>query len=456
MQSKGTQADTWMESRRRLLPAMVVGTILEWYDLFIYAQAAALVFGVLFFPQFSSGAATLAAFATFGVGYLARPLGAVVFGHIGDKYGRKRALVTTLILMGFSTTAVGFLPTYTSIGIAAPLLLVLLRLLQGLGAGAEYAGAFVMVAEVAPARRRGFWTSVPGVGLYGGVLLASLVAAFVFTLPKETLYAWGWRVPFLISFVLIGVGLYMRLRVVESPVYEEMAERKAVRRLPIITVFREAPKRLFLAVLLTAPIAFHAYIGLTYALTYSAQRGATAKEAVIGTVLASTVALVSVPIAGRLSDRFGRRPVYLVLAAASGVIAFPYFLLLSTGEPALIWLAQAALMGPAVFALTGAQAAFLAELFDSRYRYSGVAMSREISTAALSAPAPVIAISLANLSGGDPWLTAGVMVLISAACFVAVLVLPETRGRDMSVDAEASAAAAHVAGSSMTGAHNHG
>lgn len=424
-------APSWRASRR-LLPGMLVGTVLEWYDLFIYAQAAALVLGPLFFPQVSETAGTLAAFATFGVGYLARPLGAIIFGHIGDRYGRKRALIATLILMGVATTAIGLLPTYAAAGLAAPVLLTVLRLAQGLGAGAEYAGAFVMVAELAPRNRRGLWTSIPGTGIYGGVLLSAAVAAVVFTLPEAALYSWGWRVPFLVSFLLIGVGMYLRLRITETPVFTELAQRKAVRKLPVLTVLKEMPLRLFLAVLLTTPIAFNAYVALTYSITFSVEQGLSDTDALIGILLGSAVALVSVPTAGWASDRFGRRPVYLTLAALTAVVAIPYFWLLSTGQPPATWAAQALLMGPVAFAVTGAQAAFLAELFDSRYRYSGVALSRELSTAALTAPAPVIAISLTAAAGGAPWLTAGLMALVGVVCFVAVLALPETAGIDLS------------------------
>lgn len=433
-QLSAAAAPQWRDSRKRLLPGMVVGTVLEWYDLFIYAQAAALVFGPLFFPQVSATAGSLAAFATFGVGYLARPLGAVVFGHIGDRHGRRTALLATLLLMGVATSAIGLLPTYESAGLAAPVLLTVLRLAQGLGAGAEYAGAFVMVSEMAPRQHRGFWTSLPGAGIYGGVMLSAGVAAVVFTLPEAALFSWGWRVPFLLSFLLIGVALYLRLRVAETPAFKQLEQQREVRKLPVLTVLKNAPLRLFLAVVLTTPIAFNVYVALTYSVKFSATRGLSETYGLIGITLGSAVALLSVPVAGWLSDRFGRRPVYLTLAALSAVISFPYFMLLDTGQPGPTWLAQSLLMGAVVFALTGAQAAYLAELFDARYRYSGVALSREISTAALSAPAPVIAISLAAISGGDPWLTAGIMVLISIACLVAVWVLPETRGRDLAPD----------------------
>lgn len=417
---------------------MVIGTTLEWYDVLIYAQAAALIFSPLFFPSLSPATGTLAAFATYGVGYLARPLGAVVFGHIGDRYGRRAALVSTLMLMGLATTAIGFLPTYATIGLAAPLLLVTLRLLQGLGAGAEYAGAFVMLAEMAPVKKRGFLSAIPGVGIYTGMLLASAVAAIVFTLPKEVLFDYAWRIPFLFGAVLIVLGLYFRMRIAESPVYSRLEHEKSVRSLPVVEVFRRAPKRLFLTILLTAPIAFNAYIAITYAISYIVSTGASPMIALISTLIAAGFGLVSVPVAGYLSDKFGRKPVYLAFTAAAGLSAFPYFMLLSTGQAGLIWLAQGVLMGCTVFALTGAQAAYLAELFDPSYRFSGVALAREISTAALAAPAPIIATGLAALAGGEPWLIAGLMVLTCVACFIAVLRLPETRGIDMTLPVDAA------------------
>lgn len=426
---------TWRETRRRLIPATMVGTVLEWYDVFIYAQAAAFVLGPLFFPQFSATAATLAAFATFGIGYFARPLGAIIFGHVGDKYGRKVALMTTLLLMGTATTLIGVLPTYTSVGLAAPLLLVIFRLLQGVGAGAEYAGALVMVAEASPPQRRGFFAALPGSGIYIGVALSAGVSALVFTMPQEALLSWGWRLPFLASIVLIAVGLFFRLRIAESPVFAELEERRAARSLPVVTVFREAPLRLFLALLLMAPIGFNVYIALTYGLTYSVKQGASNTTALVSNVLGSIVAVISVPLAGFVSDKVGRRPVYMALALLSAAISFPFFWLLSTGQAMLIYVAVGVLMGGIVFAITGAQAAYLAELFDPAYRYSGVALTREIATAALASPAPVIAITLAAVAGGDPWLVAVVMVAASIACFIGVLALPETRAIDMRASA---------------------
>jgi MFS family permease len=425
-----SQEDAWNQSRGRLIPAVLVGTTLEWYDVFIYAQAAALIFGGVFFPTSSAAMGTLLAFATYGVGYLARPLGAVVFGHIGDRLGRRTALMATLLLMGFSTTLIGLLPTYQQVGLLAPTLLVVLRLLQGLGAGAEYAGSFVMIAEMVPNRRRGFLTAIPGSGIYAGIVVASFVGTITFGMQQE----WAWRLPFLLSVVLIVVGFFFRLRIAESPVFEELEHERARRGLPVVDVIRRTPRRLFLTVLLTAPIGFNSYVVLTYSLSYSVGEGMAKATALWGTLIASALAVFLVPLFGWLTDRFGRKPVYLTVALSGALTAFPYFALLATGETWPTWAAQI-MLAVTCFTTTGVQAAYLAELFPASVRYSGVALSREICTAALAAPAPVIATALAAWSGG-PWLTAGVMVLACLACAWAVTQLPETRGSDLSPQAD--------------------
>lgn len=428
------QHGAWAQSKGRLIPAVLIGTTLEWYDVFIYAQAAALIFGGVFFPTSSPAMGTLLAFATYGVGYLARPLGAVIFGHVGDRLGRRTALMATLLLMGVSTTLIGVLPTYEQIGLLAPTLLVVLRLLQGVGAGAEYAGSFVMIAEMVPTHRRGFLTAIPGSGIYAGIVLASFVGTITFGMQQD----WAWRVPFLLSVALIVVGFFLRMRIAESPVFEELEQERAKRGLPVVDVIRRTPRRLFLAVLLTAPIGFNSYVVLTYSLSYSVGEGMAKTTALWGTLIASALAVFLVPLFGWLTDRFGRRPVYLVVALSGALTAFPYFALLGTGQTWPTWAAQA-MLAVTCFTTTGVQAAYLAELFPASVRFSGVALSREICTAALAAPAPVIATALAAWSGG-PWLTAGVMVLACLACAWAVLQLPETRGSDLSPQPVADAA----------------
>jgi MFS family permease len=429
--SASSTTSSWNQQRRTLIPATVVGTVLEWYDMFVYAQAASLIFATIFFPSFSGSAGTLAALATFGAGYIARPVGAIVFGHIGDKLGRKTALSLTLIMMGLCSTLIGVLPTYESVGILAPTLLVALRLLQGLGSGAEFAGSFVMVAEFAPANRRGYWASLPGTGVYGGIILATIVGLTVFQLPDEQLYSWGWRLPFLVSFVLIIIGLVLRLRLAESPVFKDLKQRKEAHSIPFVAIFRKSPRTLLLAILLTAPIAFNAHVSSTYSLTFGVEQGVSRTGVLLGSLLGAIAAFCLVPVAGRLSDRFGRRPIYMIMTALGAVGSFPYFMLILAGTDVSFWAAHVLIMAPFTQALTGAQAAFLAELFEPRHRYTGVALSRELSTALLASIAPVTALGLITAAGGRPWLLAAFMSLLSLAAFAAAYFLPETRGKDM-------------------------
>jgi MFS family permease len=419
----------WEVSRRRLIPSMVVGTFIEWYDMFIYTQGAALLFPKLFFPELTPLTGTLAAFATFGVGYLARPLGAILFGHIGDRFGRRTSLIFTLLLMGLATSLVGLLPTYAVIGVWAPALLVVLRLAQGLGAGAEYSGSFVLVAESAPRKKRGFWSAFPGTGVYLGQGTAAVAGALVFALPGAAADTWAWRIPFLLSSLLVVVGLIVRLKLQESPVFRLMEREKDVRRVPVAEVFRHSKKRLAMALVLTAPIAFNSYVTTTYGITFAATHGISVHDVLVGSILGAYVAVFTVPIAGWLCDRFGRRPVYMTLSITSGIGAFPYFALLSTGQAPWLWLAVVAIVAPFIYSLTGGQAAFLAELFPAEYRYSGVALSREIATALLTAFCPIVALALVQLNGGSPWVLCIAMTIVGLGTAVVVWLLPETRAR---------------------------
>lgn len=428
MNAAPTRETIWDESRRRLIRGTVVGSLIEWYDIAIYGQAAALVFGTLFFPDFSPTVGLIAAFATFGVGYFARPIGALIFGHIGDRYGRRPALVGTLLLMGVATTVIGLLPTYASVGLVAPVLLVLCRLLQGLGVGAEYVGAVTMVAEFAPAHRRGYYAALPACGVFLGIGLAAAVSGVVATLPSDQLMSWGWRVPFLLSLVVVGIGLLIRLRVPESPVFAELREARQRTRVPALTMVRAMPARLLLVMIANSPLAFNIYVVQTYALSYLAGKGVSKSTSLFALLVGCAVGAAAIPLVGKLSDRSGRKPVYLAVSVFCALISFPFFWLLDTGNTVLIVLAFALALGGGCLAMFGSQAAYFTELFPAAYRFSGFALGREIPGAALAGPAPIIAVGLVAATGGAPWLLAVALVVVALASAVAVAVLPETRG----------------------------
>ncbi len=421
---------------RPVVTASVVGTVIEWYDFFIYGTAAALVFGPLFFPGASPVAGTLAAFATYAVGFAVRPFGGAVFGHFGDRLGRKAILITTLIVMGVSTTLIGLLPTYDQIGLLAPILLVTMRLAQGFGAGAEFAGAAIMAVEYSPPGRRGFFGSWPQIGVAIGLAGASGVFALAQLLPDDQFMSWGWRIPFLISSVVLLVGTWIRLRISETPVFKEVQKENKVARSPLAEVFRNEPKS-FLAVL-GMRFADNAvlYIPVVFTLSYlQTEHGLDSNVGLIGVFLAAGVQVLTIPLFGALSDRLGRRSVYGGGAAAAAVLMIPYFLLLDTGNPVLVWLAIALLGGLAYSAMAGSQPAFFSELFHPRTRYSGVASARELG-ATVGGVVPLAATALlAAYSTGM-----AVAVLVIAMCVVtiaAVLWAPETRGRMFDVERKA-------------------
>src|SRR6202795_1619591 len=325
-------ADSAPRARLRVILAASVGSALEWYDFFLYGTAAALVFGDLFFPKSDPVVGTLLAFLTFGVGFVVRPLGGILFGIMGDRFGRKPVLVATLLMIGIGTTAIGVLPTYAQIGYWAPALLVLLRVIQGLGAGAEYGGAVIFLVENAPAQHRGFWGSFAPLGVSIGNLLAAGAFALVTLLPREDLLSWGWRLPFLASFLLIVVGIFVRLRIAETPVFTEaVVARGKIERNPAMEALRRHPRNFM--VVLGARLAEN---GLGYVIN---TLGVPKADALSALMLAFVVELFTIVGFATLSDRIGRRPVYMFGALAGVAWAFPFFLLVGTKE--WIWIAVA-------------------------------------------------------------------------------------------------------------------
>ena len=418
---------------RRVVLGALAGTALEWYDFFIYGTAAALVFGPLFFPGFSDLAGTMAAFATFGVAFLVRPLGGFIFGHMGDRIGRRETLIVTTLLMGFATGLIGLLPTYETIGVWAPVLLTLLRVCQGLGAGAEFGGASTLLAEYAPSERRGFYCSFSQMGVQVGLVIGTLTFLVVGLLPDEQLLSWGWRIPFLIGFALIAVALYVRLRIEESPVFRRMERSRETVRLPVLEALRRYPRNFLIGIGAHICDTALAYFYATYSVSYlTTQLGLPRSTALGGVVLYGVIVILLQPFYGALSDRIGRRPINIFSVVFTAAFAFPFFLLLNTEVPALIWAALVIATALGWAPMIAVQGAFYSELFGARVRYSGFAASRELG-AALAGFTPLIFTALVGATGSGWPVAAGFMILLAFISFVAFYFAPE--GKDINIAA---------------------
>lgn len=392
-----------------------VGTTIEWYDFYLYATAAALVFKPLFFPNISSTAGTLASFATYAAGFGARPLGALISGHYGDRLGRKAVLVTALVGMGLSTFAIGLLPTYAQVGLLAPALLVGLRLLQGLAVGAEWGGAALLSVEHAPAGRRGLFGSFTQLGSPAGMLLSTGVFYATRTITGPDVFlSYGWRIPFLLSAVLVVIGLVIRLRITDAEVFTRVRDRGEVVRLPVLEVLRTQPRN----VLITTGLRF-SQIALfvlltTYSLTYLADSEAGSQVGLTAVLIASAIGLISTPAWAMLSDRVGRRPPYL-FGAVAGVVALTlFFVAAGTGSHVAIVLSIVFGINIAHDAMYGPQAAWFGELFDTRLRYSGASLGYQIGAVLSGGFAPLIAAALLVAGGGSPWLIVGYFAVLTA------------------------------------------
>ncbi|HLL36864.1 MAG TPA: MFS transporter [Streptomyces sp.] len=409
----------------RLAMAALAGTAIEFYDFFVYGTAAALVLGPLFFPTVSPLAGTLAAFATFGVGFVARPLGSVLFGHIGDRHGRRPVLVVSLLLTGASTVAVGCLPTYDAIGVAAPLLLVTLRFLQGLGLGGEWGGAVLLTVEHAPPERRALWSSFPQVGPSVGFLLANgSMLTLSATLTEAQFAQWGWRVPFWAAGVLAAVGLWLRSSLAESPRFLEIEEPA---RVPLAEVVRDHWRLVLLTAGALAVGYAVFYAVTTWSLAYATQRLGVSRSVMLTCVLAAVVVKGALtPVAAVLGDRYGRRPMCLLGCAAAAVWMFPLVGLLATGEPLLMF---AGFLGAMLAFITmfAVVAAYLPELYEPRVRCTGAAVGYNLGGVVGGALTPIAATALAEQGGRVPWGVGAYLTgiaLLSLACFA---LLPETR-----------------------------
>ncbi|KAA2261165.1 MHS family MFS transporter [Solihabitans fulvus] len=417
----------------RVVGASLIGTTIEWYDFFLYTSAAALVFNKLFFPNADPLTGTLLSFATYAIGFLARPLGGLVFGHFGDRVGRKKLLVFSLLLMGGSTFAMGLLPTYATAGVAAPLLLTALRLVQGFALGGEWGGAVLIVSEHGDPARRGFWASWPQCGAPGGNLLATAVLAVLSGVQSDaTFFSWGWRIPFLLSGLLVAVGLWIRLAVSESPVFLAAARgaERSGERAPIVRVLRDHWREVLVAMGARMAENVSYYVITAFILVYLTGPLHLAKSVGLQAVLiGSAVHFVTIPLWGALSDRLGRRVVYLFGAVGVGVWGFVFFQLLNTKSYWLIVLA--ATVGLVLHgAMYGPQAAFFSELFGTRVRYSGASIGYQLASILAGGLAPLIATALLKAYGG----TLPVSLYVAGMCVltvVAVSLSRETRGTSL-------------------------
>jgi metabolite-proton symporter len=415
-------------SRRRIVAASLIGTTIEWYDFFLYGAAAALVFNKLFFPVADPLTGAMLAFSTYALGFVTRPIGGLVFGHFGDRIGRKRLLMISLLLMGVSTVLIGFLPTYAQAGYLAPGLLLLLRLAQGFAVGGEWGGAVLLVAEHTEAKNRGFWAGWPQVGVPAGNLLAAGVLAILAMTQSEAAFlAWGWRIPFLLSAVLIAIGWWVRMAVNESPLFEQARRLGQIHSAPAIEVFKRRPRALAIGagIRLAENISF--YIITAFSITYATtvvkiSRGVALDALALG----AAVELASMPLFSWLSDRIGRRPVYALGAAGMGIWAFSFFKLLDTGATPAVMVAI--VVGLILHgAMYGPQASFLAELFPTNLRYCGMSLTSQATSIVAGSLAPIIAIALLQWSHS----ALPIAIYIAAACAISVgatLLARETKG----------------------------
>ena len=429
-----------MASGRRSGPiafASAIGTTIEWYDFFLFGVVTPLVFNKLFFPNFDPLVGTLLAYTTFFVGFISRPIGGIIFGHYGDRIGRKTVLVLTILIMGVATFLIGLLPTYATVGIWAPVMLLFLRIFQGIGIGGEWGGAVLMAVEHSPAGRRGFYGSWPQIGVPAGLLLSSGMVYLLSYLPEADFFSWGWRIAFLISAVLVAVGLYIRLKIMETPAFTRIQESDKVVHVPFFELWRTHGKNtlLGLGARYIEGVTFNIF-GVFVVGYLAGTLGLPRQTALAGVMIASAIMIVMLPIYGNLSDRIGRRRMFGVAGILIGILSFPAFWLMQTKEPLLVWIAIAvpfAFVYPAVY---GPQAALFSELFDTRVRYTGISFVYQFSGIYASGLTPIIATALLPMGGNKPWLICLYVLAVSIVSALSVFAMTEAHKRDMAVDSK--------------------
>jgi MFS family permease len=433
----GSAALSEIEHRRQLRRAVIastIGTTIEWYDFFIYGTVTGLVFAKLYFPGSDPLVGTLQAFAIYAVGFVARPVGAAIFGHYGDRIGRKAALIATLLLMGIATFLVAFVPGYARIGIWGAVILTVLRTLQGIGVGGEWGGSVLMSMEWArTTAHRGFVASWPQFGVPSGLFLANLAVLAFSALSGPQFIVWGWRIPFILSIVLVGVGLYIRLGILETPAFTRLVAEDRVERAPVLEVIKRQPREIILTALARMAEQAPFYIFTAFVFTYGTTVLHSSRNLLLVAVLvASVVSFFTIPIAGHLSDRIGRKRMYLIGAAAMGVFGFIYFALLDTMVPGWIFLAIVVSLIPHDL-MYGPQAALIAECFTGRLRYSGASLGYQLASVIAGGPAPLIATALfASYKSG--YAIAFYILVCAVISLISTALLPDYTNRDISAE----------------------
>lgn len=397
----------------KALFASFIGSAIEWYDFFIYGTAAALVFNQIFFPSFDPFIGLLLSYVTFSITFFIRPLGGAVFGHIGDRIGRKSSLILTLVLMGGATFLIGILPDYNTIGILAPLLLLLFRMIQGIGIGGEWSGALLLAVEYSKKNNRGLYGSIPQLGVPVGLILGTITFSLLTLLPETSFVAWGWRIPFILSAVLVAIALWIRTSIDETPIFKEAREKGKIERMPILETFRSHWKMVLVGVALVAGTTCPFYIFTNFSIAYSTNYLAVDNTFILNSVTVGTIITIgTIPLFGKISDRLGRKPVYLLCLLLIAAFAFPYFVLLNLESVFFILIAT--VIGLILWSIGWSiQGTMYAEMFSTNVRYTGMTLGYQVGAAVFGGSAPIIALLL--LERFDSWIPISLLVITATA-----------------------------------------
>jgi len=422
---------------RKAVIASTIGTAIEWYDFFLYGTAAGLIFGKLYFPNQAPLAATLAAFGTYFIGFVARPVGAAIFGHYGDRIGRKATLIATLLLMGIATFLIAFVPTYESIGIWGAVLLTVLRAVQGIGVGGEWGGSVLLAMEWSRTHgQRGLVASWPQFGVPCGLLLANLAVLAFSAWSGDEFLTWGWRIPFALSIILVGIGLWIRLGILETPVFQKLLDQDKIEKTPILEVIKKQPREIILSALLRLSEQAPFYVFTAFVFAYTVGTLHMSRNFILTAVMvAACVSFVTIPLAGHISDRIGRRKMYLIGVVVMGLFGFLYFGMVDTAIPAAVFIAIVLSLIPHDIQY-GPQAALIAESFTPRLRYSGASLGYQLASVIAGGPAPIIATALfATYRSG--YAVAIYIAACAAISLVAAAFMPDYTGQDISAEYDA-------------------